>query len=400
VAEEDDEHTRQVTLARALLFVTVCLVATGLILLPAQQWRLTAEFAFQVVGNGLFILACSAVGVLIVSRRPGNLIGWIYTLVAFVMAASQVPGGYAKRSLPGSAWVALLPNLLWLAVPVGVTLLMLVFPTGQLPSQRWRPVVWVTVGAAVVVVVASALTPGPVEEFPGLQNPLGLAGAGPVLDLVAQAGFVLIVVGVFAAAVSLIVRWRRARGVERQQMKWLAYAAAMLVIAQLGASSLPHTLFLVVSYAVALLFPVATGIAVIRYRLYEIDRLINRTLVYGLLTAVLAGVYAGAVLVLGQVFGGVGRDPSSWAVAGATLAVAALFQPARRRIQAVVDRRFNCRKYDAAKTVEAFSARLRDEVDLDALSGELLAVVDQIIQPTRASLWLRPANRRALRTGT
>jgi hypothetical protein len=130
---------------------------------------------------------------------------------------------------------------------------------------------------------------------------------------------------------------------------------------------------------------------VLRYRLYDIDRLINRTLVYGLLIALLAGVYAGAVLVLGQVFGGVGRDPPSWVVAGATLAVAALFQPARRRIQQVVDRRFNRRKFDAAKTVEAFSVRLRDEVDLDALSGVLLAVVDQTIQPTRASLWLRPS---------
>jgi hypothetical protein len=146
--------------------------------------------------------------------------------------------------------------------------------------------------------------------------------------------------------------------------------------------------------------PLAAGIAVLRYRLYDIDRLINRTLVYGLLTALLAGVYAGGVLVLGQVFGGVGGEPPSWVVAGATLAVAALFQPARHRIQAIVDRRFNRRKYNAARTVEAFSARLRDQVDLDALSTELLAVVDQTIQPTRASLWLRPADRRSLRTGT
>jgi hypothetical protein len=143
--------------------------------------------------------------------------------------------------------------------------------------------------------------------------------------------------------------------------------------------------------------PAAAGIAILRYRLYDIDRLINRTLVYGLLTAPLAGVYALMVLVLGQVFGGVGRDPPSWAVAGATLAVAALFQPARRRIQAVVDRRFNRRKYNAAKTVEAFSLRLRDEVDLDALSAELLAVADQTMQPTTMSLWLRPAMQAAPR---
>jgi hypothetical protein len=190
-----------------------------------------------------------------------------------------------------------------------------------------------------------ALTPGPVEYFPDLQNPLGLAGAGPVLELIVQVGFVVIVVGVFAAAGSLIARWRRARGVERQQLKWLAYAATMLVVAQIGASLLPRPLFLVVSYTTFLLFPVATGIAVVRYRLYDIDRLINRTLVYALLTALLGGVYAGAVLVLGQVFGGVSSNPPSWAVAGATLTVAALFQPARRNIQQRVDRRFNRRKF-------------------------------------------------------
>ena len=143
-----------------------------------------------------------------------------------------------------------------------------------------------------------------------------------------------------------------------------------------------------VSFAVV---PAAIGIAILRYRLYEVDRLINRTLVYGLLTALLAGIYALAVLVLGQLFGGIGAKPPSWAVAGATLAVAALFQPARRRIQQLVDRRFNRRKYDAARTVEAFSLRLRDEIDLDALSAELLTVVDQTMQPTTASLWLRPA---------
>jgi hypothetical protein len=200
---------------------------------------------------------------------------------------------------------------------------------------------------------------------------------------------VVIVVGVFAAAGSLIARWRRARGVERQQLKWLAYAATMLVVAQIGASLLPRPLFLVVSYTTFLLFPVATGIAVVRYRLYDIDRLINRTLVYALLTALLGGVYAGAVLVLGQVFGGVSSNPPSWAVAGATLTVTGLFQPARRNIQQRVDRRFNRRKYNAATTIEAFSARLREQVDLDTLSVELLAVVDQTMQPAAASLWLR-----------
>jgi hypothetical protein len=151
---------------------------------------------------------------------------------------------------------------------------------------------------------------------------------------------------------------------------------------------------------VAAAIPAAAGIAIVRYRLYDIDRLINRTLVYGLLTALLGGIYAGVVLVLGQLFGGIGAEPPSWAVAGATLAVAAVFQPARLRIQGIVDRRFNRRRYDAAKTVEAFSARLRDQIDLDTLSAELLALVDQTFQPTTASLWLRPSARLSQRTGT
>jgi hypothetical protein len=195
---------------------------------------------------------------------------------------------------------------------------------------------------------------------------------------------VLILVG-FGA---LVVRFRRSRGDERQQLKWITYAGGLLPLAVL-AYLLPEVVGTVV-FAVPLVFlPVAVGIAILRYRLYEIDRLINRTLVYGLLTALLAGVYAGLVLGLGQLFGGIGSKTPSWVVAGATLAVATLFQPARRRIQAIVDRRFNRRKYNAAKTVEAFSLRLRDEVDLDALSAELLAVADQTMQPTTASLWLR-----------
>ena len=176
---------------------------------------------------------------------------------------------------------------------------------------------------------------------------------------------------------------------ERQQLKWFTYAGALLLLTIPVGAYLPAAIGDALFGLLIAFVPVAAGIAILRYRLYDIDRLISRTLVYGLLTAMLGLVYAAAVLVLGQLFGGVSRDPPSWAVAGATLAVAALFQPARGRIQAVVDRRFNRRKYDAAKTVEGFTARLRDEVDLDTLSAELLAVVDQTMQPTMASLWLR-----------
>jgi hypothetical protein len=195
-----------------------------------------------------------------------------------------------------------------------------------------------------------------------------------------------------AAVVSLVLRFRRSRGVERQQLKWFTYAASLAILLLVVPSPLPGGAVSDVLFGLLVAFiPVSAGIAILRYRLYDIDRLINRTLVYGLLTAILGLVYAGAVLVLGQVFGGVGGDPPSWVVAGATLAVAALFQPARRRVQTAVDRRFNRRKYDAVSTVEAFRARLRDEIDLDALSAALLAVVDQTMQPTQASLWLRPS---------
>jgi hypothetical protein len=198
--------------------------------------------------------------------------------------------------------------------------------------------------------------------------------------------------------VALLMRFRRSRGVERQQLKWFTFAgvvtfAGFILIVTPSQYGLIGPIYLLVGLPLLLSMPVAAGVAILRYRLYDIDRLINRTLVYGLLTAMLGLGYAGIVLALGQLSGGVTSDPPSWAVAGATLAVAAVFQPARRRIQRAVDRRFNRRRYNAARTVEAFSRRLRDEVDLDTLSAELLTVVDQTMQPTTASLWLRPSAR-------
>jgi len=270
---------------------------------------------------------------------------------------------------------------------------LLVFPTGRLLSARWRPVAWLTTGITGTFVALSALAPTlNLGDRIKLRNPIGLAAIPPpeqgALGSV-LVGLLLVCTG--AAVLSLVLRFRRSQGVERQQLKWFTYAGVLLFSWGVVDPVLPPVaLFELVFGLTIALVPVAAGIAVLRYRLYDIDRLINRTLVYGLLTALLAGVYAGVVLVLGQLFGGVGAEPPSWAVAGATLAVAALFQPARRRIQHAVDRRFNRRKYDAAKIIEAFSARLREEVDLDTLSAELLAVVDQTMQPTNASLWLRP----------
>jgi hypothetical protein len=291
-----------------------------------------------------------------------------------------------------------LGTMAWLGTLLGLLpLLVLLFPTGRLLSRRWRPVAWAIGLVLGLYLTARLLTPGPID--PGLagnpQNPLGVESAEGFLRLVQTLAAFTVPVLALAALASLVLRFRHARGEERQQLKWFTFVVAAEPVLLLGLTGTaeqraPELAELVIFPVSISLIPIAIGVAVLKYRLFDIDRVINRTLVYGLLTTLLAGVYAGAVLVLGQLFGGIGETAPSWVVAVATLAVAALFQPARRRIQAVVDRRFNRRKYNAAKTVEAFSTRLRDEVDLDTLSTELLAVVDDTVQPARASLWLRP----------
>ena len=231
-------------------------------------------------------------------------------------------------------------------------------------------------------------------EYPAFENPLSVPALGVPAGIAIPASALILVLGLLTGTGSLVGRFRRARGVERQQLRWLAFGAALAAVALLVALvALPtptgddvFQLALGVCFA---LLPLATGAAILRYRLYDIDRIISRTVAYGLLTLVLGGGYAAVALVLGQL---VGRD-SSLAVAGATLAVAALFQPARRRVQQAVDRRFNRRRHDAARIIEGFGARLRDEIDLDTLTAEVLAVADQTMQPTRSSLWLRPAPR-------
>jgi hypothetical protein len=267
-------------------------------------------------------------------------------------------------------------------------------------------VAWLVAGWIAGVAVGNFASP--LDPYLSAEAPVSPGGAGGrVMDTIGGLSWLLGNLAIPAAVASLVVRFRRSRGEERQQLKWLAYAAVMLGLGGLGVGlggileqlgwippqPTPSPPVIVLG-GVAILgltgLPVTAGIAILRYRLYEIDRIINRTLVYGLLTALLAALYGGLVLGLGQLFGGLGTEPPSWAVAGATLAVAALFQPTRRRIQWTVDRRFNRRRYDAAKTVEAFSARLREQVDLDTLAAELLAVVNQTMEPNQASLWLRP----------
>jgi hypothetical protein len=345
-------------------------------------------------------LAFSVVGALVAARQQRNPVGWQLLAVGVFMTATLVGESYARyalitapRSLPGGLYGAWWPT--WTYAPI-VTILViflpLYFPTGQLLSPRWRPVVWSGIGFLVLAVAGNALSPGPNLLLPGLApvpNPVVyLPEATPLFELFRLLAWFCSLAGIAGAIAALVVRFRRARGIERQQLKWFTYAAALTPLPFLahdfapGISGLLQTLILP-------LVPISVGIAILRYRLYEIDHIINRTLVYGLLTVILGLGYAAGSLVFVLV-AGTGADPPSWLVAAATLAAAAIFRPARRRIQAAVDRRFNRRRYNTASTIQAFSTRLRDQVDLDTLASELLAVVDQTMEPTQASLWLRP----------
>jgi hypothetical protein len=280
-----------------------------------------------------------------------------------------------------------------------VSFVLLLTPTGSLPSPRWRWWARVAAAAPAVFLLAAALRSKELEPpYPPIRSPLAVpALAGPAE---VAAGLALAVTGlaVLVGAASLVLRFRRARGVERQQLKWMAFAAALALVAvaavTVGAVMNEQAVVVGVSGVYMAVLPLAIGAAILRYRLYDLDRIVSRTLAYGLLTVLLASAYAGVVLGLGRLL----PQGSSLVVAAATLAVAAAFQPARRRVQQAVDRRFNRRRYDAARTIAAFSDRLRQQVDLDTLTAELLAVVEETVQPTRASLWLRPpAGRSAAR---
>ena len=346
-----------------------------------------------------FVLGFATVGLVLALQRPGNPIGWLYGAASLAWAYS-IPVQpmidqlvREHRPLPLVAQlVAATGDLSWApAIGLGVTLPALLLPNGHLRSRRWRLVAITSVTGLILVMVAGPLSPGPLEEL-GIDNPFGLPGAaGTVAAALTIVGVLLHWFSLPPAAVCVVLRFRSSKGVERQQLRWVATGVAgavglMVIGVPSGLGFAPNWISYLV-FPALLLPPVAIGVAVLRYRLYDLDRVISRTLTYGLLTVLLGLGYAGAVLGLGRLL----PEGSSLVVAAATLAAAALFQPLRRRVQQLVDRRFNRRRYDAVRTVDGFAARLRDQVDLDALHGELLAVVDQTMQPTRASLWLRQA---------
>ena len=384
--------------AWSLWALTILLVALAGVIVAASP--AAARYAQEnELGYLIFAVLFSTVGVVVAWHRPGNPIGWLFGLIGLLGAVALVGNGYAALAvldagaLPGGTWAALLAVWADRALVLLLVLLFLLFPDGHLPNCSWQPLLRLLVASLLLFGLVDLLGPDAIQDvLPGVPNPVGLKATGPLWEAGLAAFDLLILVSLAVAVVVVLVRLGRALGAERQQLKWFAWAGSLVVASFMVAPVLPLPQpwpYLPLVFA-TLFLPVAMGIAVLRYRLYDLDRLINRTLVYGLLTTILGLAYAGAVLILGKVFGGVAGNPPSWAVAGVTLAMAALFQPARRRIQAVVDRRFNRRKYNMAQTIEAFAARLRDELDLDALSAELLAVVDQTMQPTTVSLWLRP----------
>ncbi len=352
----------------------------------------------------VLLLMFPTVGALVASRRPENPIGWIFCVVGLLFGIGAFADTYASYALlacpgelPGVEYAAWVSS--WIGGPSGLlaaALLFLLFPTGTLPSRRWRPVAAMAVIGSPLTALGWAFEPGPLDTQRSIDNPLGIRGAvGGVLETLGTIGGVLLNASLLAAAISLILRLRRARGVERQQLKWFAYAAIMMV-GGFATSFLFSGLANSVAWSVGILgfmvLPVATGIAILRYRLYDIDVLINRTLVYGSLTALLVLVYFGSVTATQAIFQGFAgqEELPQLVIVASTLLVAALFNPLRRRVQGLVDRRFYRSKYDAAKTLAAFNARLRDETQLDTLSGDVVGVVKETMQPAHVSLWLRP----------
>lgn len=384
------------------LWVATLLLLPGVVVEIYFTWSGPADLPF-VAGFVAVQLGAATAGAIISSRLPRNTVGWIFLGIGFLLGLLFAAGAYANLGidveqgsyLPGSriaAWVGT-----WIFIPAAFGLpifLLLLFPDGRFISKRWRLAGWVLGGLVLFATASKAFLPGRIP--PGLENPFAPGGAAGevfrVLDRVTDA----LALPAFALAVAgLVIRLRRSRGVERQQLKWFAFSA-VLAGAGLGSSVfLPggwaaDLAFLVGLLALAAL-PVAAGIAILQYRLYDIDVIVNRALVYGPLTATLVVVYVGSVVILQYVLQILTGGGSQLAIVASTLLIAALFNMLRRRLQAFIDRRFYRRKYDAQKTLSAFSRKLRDETDLDVLGDDLVALVRNTIQPEHVSLWLKPS---------
>ena len=389
-------------LAWSMCATSLALTALSLLLLVLNMSHPDVPIHPYWTMNTLLALGCSLVGAIIVPRiSPQNPIGWLFCLVGLLWAVMHFSAQYAiytllamSGSLPAGEAAAWMMGWVWVLAGGLTVFLLLLFPDGQLPSRRWRWFAWFSLLVIIVGIFSQALAPGSVYYLRGIHNPLGVEGLPNVGELIQTVMFTL----VFVSAGSLFVRRLRASGVERQQLKWFTYTSTLAISGVILTYTIADAIGALwlewVGYAVLVVgfigIPISMGIAILRYRLYEIDTLINRTLVYGVLTATLVALYFGGIVLLQGVFVALTGERSTLAVVASTLLIAALFNPLRRRVQGFVDRRFYRRKYDARKTLEAFSAKLRDKTDLDALNAELVGVVRETMQPAHVSLWLRP----------
>jgi hypothetical protein len=391
-------------LAWGLCALSLALTALSLLLLILNLSHPNTHLYEPWLDNTLTAVFYPTVGAIVASRRPENPVGWLLCLYGLAISISYSSAEYAiyallaePNSLPAGeamAWIVswVLPIIIGLSA-----FLYLLFPTGRLPSRRWRWVAWLTGVLVLAGVITSAFSSGALMGVLGpIRNPLGVEGFTSIYKALL---YIISTVALGAVVLSVFMRLRHALGVERQQIKWFAYAAAGSVIATGVGYLIPVVVdtplwFERMGFALNIAFipaiPIAIGIAILRYRLYDIDLIINRTLVYGSLTAMLVALYFVGIVVLQRVFVFLTSEQSTLAVVASTLLIAALFNPLRRRIQSFIDRRFYRRKYDAARTLQGFSAQLRDETDLDALSDDLVGVVRETMQPAHVSLWIRP----------
>jgi MFS family permease len=405
-AERDRPARRR---AVAVFVATIGLVAAGWVFLALDVAAGAFDSAASAVTFDLPLLVFPVTGLLVARRQPRNAVAWVLLGIGLAGGIGSLFTGYSTYaltadpgSLPAGDVVGVLSSAMWdpVIIPVA-TLLLLLFPDGKPLSRRWRIVVWLSVFVMVAVFLGIVLSPGALtaDGIPaGIDNPLSIRALEPVAQVLLFA-LVLLPVCMLLSALSLVLRFRRSRGVERAQLKWLATAAAIsasiyalallsgLGPALFGTEPGPWVSVLdTLALASLLLIPISIGVAILRYRLYDIDRIISRTIAYFLLTAVLVAVYAMIVVGIGTA---TGRSDNPALIAGATLAVAALFRPVRRRLQDRIDRRLYRRRYDAERVLGSFASRLRDELDLDALSVELLAAVSQTVQPARMGVWIR-----------
>ena len=402
------DRRRHITyVARTALSATVAMAVASAVLLAIGPDRHAPKDIFGGVGGLSFVvlsLAFGVVGAVVAARMPDNGIGWLFCVTGAAIGAQLLAWQYADlglnggdRPLPGAAIAAAFPGEP-VAGLLGLTLLL--FPRGRLLSRRWWPAAAALVVGMTLLGIGDMFRAGPFDEpFAVTSNPIGIPGTRETLDAGRTLGWLLVLVGIILGTASLVIRLRRAHGVERQQLKLVltagaasaALACAVMTTWLIWPEGALQGRMAVVGFSFAIL-PAVAGVSILKYHLYDIDVVINRTLVYGMLTLTLAGAYVGTVLLLQPVFNGV-TGSSNLAVAASTLAVAALFRPARSRIQKAVDRRFYRSKYDAQRTLESFSSRLRDEVSLDAVSTGLRDVVADTMQPTHLSLWLRDPRR-------